>query len=653
LTDISENPFGEFRVQCERLLSDALEEAYPDVTWQPITLEIPPFPKFGELSSSISFELAKALHKSPFEIAKRLEEIIAEKVDSSPLVSSVSAEKPGYINFFVDLSKLAFLTINSARTLDSRYGHVETEKPERIIVEHTSANPIHPIHIGHARNSILGDSLARILEARGHRVSRHYYIDDVGRQSAIIAYGYKLLGRPKPEGKPDHYIGAIYSITSCMLEIYRLKREIEEARKRSEDIDELQILQRRLDDWIAVAAELKERFPRIFDVILNEFSKAEDPELEVNRILREYELGEEETKRLIRELSQLCLEGFKQTLSRCGISIDSWDWESEFVWNGDVKWCLEALKRTPYVYEKNGVLELDADAVAESLNLKETFGIGRDQEIPSLTLIRADGTTLYTTRDIAYSLWKFKRADRVINVIGMEQRLAQIQLKMALCALGYVEEAKRLVHFAYNLVRLPGQRMSGRRGRYVTFDELLDEAFARAYSEVSKRSSNLDEETKRRISEIVGVGAVKYALIETDPLKPVVFTWDKVINFEKNSAPYIQYSHARACSILRRIDEIGRADFSSLKERIERDLILMISRFPEIFLDASENLKPHIIADYANSLADKFNSFYASLPVIKAEPAGLRAARIMLVDAVRITIRNSLDLIGIEAPERM
>ncbi len=653
LTDISENPFGEFRTQCEALLFGALEEAYPDVTYQPIILEIPPFPKFGELSSSISFELAKAMHKSPFEIAKRLEEIIAEKVDSSPLVSSVSAEKPGYINFFVDLPGLASLTINSARTLDSRYGLVETEKPERIIVEHTSANPIHPIHIGHARNSILGDSLARILEARGHKVSRHYYIDDVGRQSAIIAYGYKLLGKPKPEGKPDHYIGAIYSITSCMLEIYRLKREIEEARKRSEDIDELQILQRRLDDWISVAAELKERFPRIFNGILNEFSKAEDPELEVNRILREYELGDDETKRLIRKLSQLCLEGFKQTFSRCGISIDSWDWESEFVWNGDVNRCLEALKRTPYVFEKNGVLELDADAVAESLSLKETFGIGRDQEIPSLTLIRADGTTLYTTRDIAYSLWKFKRADRVINVIGMEQRLAQIQLKMALCALGYVDEAKRLIHFAYNLVRLPGQRMSGRRGRYVTFDELLDEAFARAYSEVSKRSPNLDEKTKRRISEIVGVGAVKYALIETDPLKPVVFTWDKVINFERNSAPYIQYSHARACSILRRIDEIGMADFSFLNEQIERDLILMISRFPEIFLDASENLKPHIIADYANSLADKFNSFYASLPVIKAEPAGLKAARIMLVDAVRITIRNALGLIGIEAPERM
>jgi len=160
-------------------------------------------------------------------------------------------------------------------------------------------------------------------------------------------------------------------------------------------------------------------------------------------------------------------------------------------------------------------------------------------------------------------------------------------------------------------------------------------------------------ELKRRISEIVGIGAVKYALVETDPLKPVIFTWDKVLNFERNSAPYIQYSHARACSILRKTGTVESGDFKLLKEQIERDLILMISRFPEIFIDAAENLKPYLIADYANSLADKFNTFYASLPVLKAEPPELSAARIMLVDAVRITIRNALNLIGIEAPERM
>ena len=653
LPGLSVNPFGDFRSQCENLLFEALRKVFPEVGSLSLVLDIPPNPQFGELSSSICFELAKKLGMSPLNIAAQLKEKADEGARFFPLVESIKAEKPGYINFYVNFPELASLTFRSAKTLDFEYGYVKTEKPERIIVEHTSANPIHPIHIGHARNSVLGDSLARILEARGHKVFRHYYIDDVGRQSAIIAYGYKLLGKPKPEGKPDHYIGAVYSITSCMLEIYRLKKAIAEIRNDTDRAEDLQMLQRELDDWIAVAAELKEKFPKIFNKILEAFSNAKNPDLEVNRILREYERGEKETKNLIRGLSQICIEGFKQTFARCGISVDSWDWESTFVWNGDVSRCLEALQKTPFVFKEAGVLELDAEAVAEKLGLKETFGVRKDQEIPSLTLVRADGTSLYTTRDIAYSIWKFGRADRVINVIGMEQKLSQLQLKLALCALGYIEEAKRLIHFAYNLVRLPGRKMSGRRGRYVTFDELMDEAVARAYSEVSKRSPSLDEKAKKRISEIVGVGAVKYALVETDPLKPVIFTWDKVINFERNSAPYIQYSHARACSILRKTGRAESPDFKLFKEQIERDLTITVSRFPEIFIDSAENLKPYIIADYANSLADKFNTFYAALPVIKAEPPELSDARIMLVDTVRITLRNALNLIGIEAPERM
>jgi len=653
LAETSANPFGEFRSQCSRLLSDALGDVLPEVAPPSLTLDIPPIPQFGELSSSICFELAKKIHVSPLEIAKQIEKKAEEKTRLFPLIESVKAERPGYVNLYADLPELASLTFRSAVALDSEYGYVKSRRHERVIVEHTSANPIHPIHIGHARNSVLGDSLARILEARGHRVSRHYYIDDVGRQSAIAAYGYKLLGRPKPEGKPDHYIGAIYSIMSCMLEIHRLKREIDEARIYAREAGELQRLQRELDDWVAVAAELKEKFPSLFDRLLDEFSREEAPELEVNRMLREYERGRKETRELIREISQICIEGFKQTLARCGISIDSWDWESTFVWNGDVSRCLEALRRTPFVFREAGVLELDAEAVAERFGLKGEFGVREDQVIPSLTLVRADGTSLYTTRDIAYSIWKFRRADRVINVIGMEQKLSQLQLRLALCALGYVDEARRLVHFAYNLVRLPGRRISGRRGRYVTFDELIEEAVARAYDEVSKRSPHLSEEEKRRISETVGVGAVKYALVETDPLKPVVFTWDRVLNFERNSAPYIQYSHARACSILRRTGGAESADFKLLKESIEREIIISVSRFPEIFVEAAESLKPHLIADYLNSLADKFNNFYASLPVMRAEPQGLRDARIMMVDAVRITIRNALKLLGIEAPERM
>lgn len=646
---ISVNPFSDLRNECTSLLKDSLERLCLEVDATVTPLEIPRTRKFGELTSSICFELAKKVKKPPFEMADQI--VRGIDLSSARLVKQVK-EEGGYINFYADFANFSSLTIKSVRKLNEKYGYVKTERPERIIVEHTSANPISPIHIGAARNSILGDSLARLLKARGHKVFRHYYIDDVGRQSAIVAYGYNKLGRPKPKGKPDHFIGAIYSVTSCLLEIQRIKKEIE--RLKDASIEDLINLRRSLDDWMSIAFELESKYPDLFNKLLNEISKLEDSEFEVSQLIQGYEKGEEKAKQLIREVCQMGLEGFKQTLDRAEITFDSWDWESGFVWNGEVTRNLNELKKTPFVFEKGGVLEFDADKAARSLGLRGLLGLKDEYEIPSLTLVRADGTTLYTTRDIAYSLWKFERADRVINVVGVEQNLAQLQLKLALCALGYIDEAKRLIHFAYNLVSIPGYRMSGRRGRYITFDEVMDEAINRAYEEVSKRSPKLKEEKKREISEIVGIGAVKFALIETDPIKPVVFTWDRVLNFEMNSAPYIQYSHARACSILRKAAKtIEDGDYSLLKESLEREIILMMARFPEVFINAADNLKPNEVADFAVAIADKFNTFYAKYPVIKAGSISLSDARLGFVDAVRIILRNALSLLGIEAPQRM
>jgi arginyl-tRNA synthetase len=236
----------------------------------------------------------------------------------------------------------------------------------------------------------------------------------------------------------------------------------------------------------------------------------------------------------------------------------------------------------------------------------------------------------------------------------MEQSLAQLQLKIALHALGYSKFADNFVHFAYNLITLPGYKMSSRRGRYITFDEVLDEAVERAYEEVSKRSPQLTEEEKREIANFVGIGAVRYTLVDVDPSKPVLFTWDRVLNFETNSAPYVQYTHARACSILRKADrKPENADFGLLKEKLERELVLAVASFPDAFIEATEYLKPNLIADFANALADKFNTFYNALPVLKAESQELSDARIALTDAVRIVLHNSLNLIGVVAPEKM
>jgi len=647
---ISENPFAEFRKECEAALASGLKKAMSEVKVETLSFNKPPNSEFGQLASSLCFELAKKLNQKPDELAAHIVKAVDKRNFS--LLEKVTVAG-GYVNFHVNFPKFSSLTLESIRQLGSAYGFVKTENPAKIIVEHTSVNPLHPIHIGQARNPMIGDALARILTCRGHTVSRHYYIDDVGRQTSVVAYGYAKLGKPKPDEKADHFVGKIYTITSCLVELNRLRKELELAKAVSPS-DEVAKVTKQIDEWMSIAAELEEKFPAIFEKLLTKIGEEENPEEEINRLNRAYEDEDAEAKRLIREVSELCLRGFRKTQGRVEISYDSWDWESDFVWSSQVSEVLQKLKTSPFVFTEGGVLEFDAEKVARVLNLKAKLGLREDYEVPPLTLVRADGTTLYTTRDVAYTLWKFDRAERVINVIGMEQSLAQLQLKIALYALGYGRYADNFVHFAYNLVTLPGYKMSSRRGRYITFDEVLNEAVERAFEEVSKRSPQLSEKEKRGIANFVGLGAVRYALVDVDPSKPVVFTWDRVLNFETNSAPYVQYTHARACSILRKAArKPENADFALLKEKLECELVLALASFPDAFIEATEYLKPNLISSFTNALADKFNTFYNALPVIKAEPPGLSDARLALTDAIRIVLHNALNLIGIVAPEKM
>jgi len=647
----SENPFDLFRKECQKSLADALSKVLPEIVMPTITLNKTPNIEYGQLASSLCFELAKKLNQKPIDLAKNL----VDAIDKSRFVltEKVVTAGAGYINFHLNFVKFSSLTLQSIKQLQSDYGFVKTDSPSKIIVEHTSVNPLHPIHIGQARNPMIGDALARILECRGHQVSRHYYIDDVGRQSSVVAYGYSKLGKPKPTEKSDLFVGKIYTVTSCIVEINRLKRARDLAIA-ANSADDLAKVNKDIDEWMSIAAELKEKFPVLFEALLAKISEDQNPEEEISRLNRAYESGEPKAKKLIREVSELCLEGFRQTMKRVEVSYDSWDWESDFVWSGQVSEVLQKLKTSPFVYSEKGVIEFDANKVAQVLNLRGKLDLSENNEVPPLTLGRADGTSLYTTRDIAYTIWKFRFAKKVINVIGMEQSLAQLQLKIALYALGYGGQADNLVHFAYNLVTLPGYKMSSRRGHYITFDEVQNEAVQRAYEEVSKRSPMLSEEEKRKIAEFVGLGSVRYALVDVDPSKPVIFTWERVLNFETNSAPYVQYTYARACSILRKAArEPEKPAFELLTERLEHELILNLAGFPDTFIEATEYLKPNLIADYANALADKFNTFYNALPVLKADSEGLIDARIALTQAIQIVLHNALTLIGVVAPEKM
>jgi arginyl-tRNA synthetase len=591
------------------------------------------------------------LKRKPIAIAQQLTEAIDKS--SFSLVEKVTAAGTGYINFHANFDKFSALTLNSIRKLDQKYGLIRTQNPLRIIVEHTSVNPLHPIHIGQARNPLLGDVLARLLQARGNTIARHYYVDDVGRQSSVIAYGYEKLGKPEPDEKSDHFIGKIYTVTSCLVEINRLKRELQQAKRVSAE-EEIKKINTELDEWVSIAAELQSKHTTLFDKLLDKINEDDNPEMVISKLNKAYEQGNPKAKKNVRDVTELCLEGFRQTLGRIGVQYDSWDWESDFVWQSRVTKALHELQASPFTHKVKDISEFDAEKAVKTLDLRAKLGLKEEHEIPTLTLVRSDGTTLYTTRDLAYTLWKFERAKRVINVIGSEQTLAQLQLRIALYALGYTEYGDNLVHYAYSLVSLPGYKMSSRRGRYVTFDEVMDEAVKRSYEEVSKRSPELTEQEKQDIANFVGIGAVRYALIEIDSSKPVMFTWDRVLNFEKNSAPYIQYTHARASSILRKAARQPENPlYELLKERIEREILLTLAALPDTFIEASEYLKPNTIAEYANGLADKFNTFYNAFRVIGAEPPELSDARLALTQSVAIVLRNALNLIGIRAPEKM
>jgi len=258
------NPFGQFRSECENILRGAYSRlqnkagtVFPKIDLASM-LEDPPNEAYGHLASSLSFELARIQKTKPMTVASQIADE-ARNGEPFELVESIKAAEPGYVNFKANLLRLTQLTLDAITQREKRYGLLETKTPERVIVEHTSANPARPIHIGTSKNAIFGDTLARILRARGHDVRTHFYIDDTGRQVAQMAYGYQLLGQPEPRGKTDEFIGRIYSITSTLAEIDENKSRRALLKKtKASDIDIVAVT-KSLDDWVGVAAELRSK----------------------------------------------------------------------------------------------------------------------------------------------------------------------------------------------------------------------------------------------------------------------------------------------------------------------------------------------------------------------------------------------------------
>jgi len=641
------NVLHKFKVECAELTRTAISSTFQDWADKEIRLVAPSNANFGELSTSIAHEIARQQGQSPDQIATKI--CSAIKVEKGSMIASVQ-HISGYVNFKLNYGLASKLILDSVIAQNEEYGLVKTDNPNLIAVEHTSANPSGPLTMGHARNTILGDALARILSARGHPIKRRFYVNDAGRQVSILAYGYKLINEPKPDEKPDTWLGRLYACTNCALQIETTKRKLT-----SSDLtqDQRMDLQRNLDEWAGIAAEFESTNKELLTRIIDAIRTQDDPETAVQEIGRKYENNDPDAVRLVRKVADLCLEGIKTTLAEIGIEFDIWDWESQLLWTGQVEKVLQRLLKLPFITTKGASATLDVNEIVGAYSLRDFFKLSDTYEVPSLTLVRSDGTTLYPIRDIAYTLFKFKESNQVINVIASEQKLPQLQIRIALYAMGERDVAKNLIHYSYGLVELPGEKMSKRRARYIALDDVISQARRRVEEEMAGRSEEIGKDESKRIVNSIALGAIKFAMLNVNSMKNLTFTWDRVLSLEQNSAPFINYAYTRAGSILRKIKTTNeKSDPSALTHPLEHLLLYKIAQMPDIFSDAADQMKPEDLANYANSIAEKFHEYYEKVDVIHADEH-VKNARGMLVKAIQIVLSNSMQLLGVTLTERM
>ncbi len=548
-----------------------------------IKLEKPTNVKMGDFSFPC-FKLAPKFKKSPKEIA----EDITSKIKKEDFLEKIET-KNGYINFFLNEQKISSKIINDIYKTKERYGYLKN-KNKKVIIEHTSANPNGPLHIGRARNPIIGDTIVRIFKSAGYNVESQFYLDDMGKQVAILAWGVNHLKKDviktSDRKKPDHATVGYYQKATKLLE------------------ENLEISE------------------------------------EIQNLIKKSEEGDKKTIELLHKAYKPVLKGMKESLKKLNIEIERYIPESKFLENNSVDEVVTKLKKSKYSDIENGAYFIDM----------APFGIkGRNTKF---FFLRRDGTTLYATRDIAYHLWKAKNADLLINILGEDHKLESKQVETALEIVGAKKIPKVIF---YSFVSLPGGKMSTRKNRVVYLDDLIEECITRAYLEVKKRRGDeLSEEKMKEIAEKIGVGAIRYNIIKVQPEKSIVFKWEEALNFEGNSAPFIQYAHARAASIIKKYGKKVKLDNKiEISHESEISLIKKIGEFPDIINQASKEFKPHLISFYLFELAVQFNQFYRDCHVLSEKDRGIKETRLKIVVATKIAIKNGLNILGIEALDEM
>jgi arginyl-tRNA synthetase len=598
--------FRQFRSEVADALGDALDAL--DLPTDDLGIERPPDDMDATLASSIAFRLAGVVGDAPPNVAATVADAV--DIEGADYVAAVDTAGP-YINFHAGEQYLVD-TLDAAAA-DAAYGSLP-ERDTSVVVEHTSANPTGPVHVGRARNPIVGDAVANLLDYAGYDVDRHYYVNDAGRQMAVFTWAYERFDEADLDEEPARDRAE-----------YDLVRYYRKGNAYLNEADE---------DAVAAA------------------------EAEIAEILQGLEAGDEATFERVGEVVDAVLGGMKACLARLPAEFDEFVKETRFMRDGSTDEVAARLKETDHAVYEEDAWQLALD----------DWGIEKN-----LVFLRSDDTSLYTTRDLAHHEWKFENYDRAVTVLGEDHKLQADQLDAALELLG--NDTDQLDHLIFSYVNLPEGKMSTREGTGVMLDDLIDEAVDRAREAVETRmddrirDDDLSEADVERIASQVGIGAVRYDIVSKQPAKAITFKWDDALDFEGQSAPFVQYVHARCCGILQEAAAAGVEVPGVTGERVDtdalavdatvfetdaaRELLREVARFPAVIESAATDLEPHTIATFTREFADAYNAFYRECPVVTAENEDLRAARVALVAAAKHTMANALDVLGVEAPESM
>lgn len=555
----------------------------------------------------VVFPFLKASHKAPEATAAEIGEYL--KGHNPELISAFNVVK-GFLNLVVSPS--CWVGQLNAIAATPHYGirEVSADSP-LVMIEYSSPNTNKPLHLGHVRNNLLGYSLACIMAANGNRVVKTNIVNDRGIHICKSMLAWEKWGEgvtPEKAGKKgDHLIGDFYVLFDK-----HYKQEIAELQAQGMSKEE---------------------------------AEAASPLMaEAREMLRKWEAGDPDVRRVWEMMNSWVYAGFDETYRRMGVDFDKIYYESQTYLEGKEK-VLEGLEKGIMYRKEDG--SVWADLTAEGLDHK--------------LLLRSDGTSVYMTQDIGTAKLRFKDfpIDKMIYVVGNEQNYHFQVLSILLDKLGF-KWGKDLVHFSYGMVELPEGKMKSREGTVVDADDLMDEMIATA-RETSAELGKLDgctAEEAEEISRIVGLGALKYFILKVDPRKNMTFNPKESIDFNGNTGPFIQYTHARICSVMRKAAEAGidyRQVDTAKVEPSEKEISLIqhLADFPAVVAEAGRIYSPSLIANYVYDLVKEYNQFYHDYSILREENAEVRAFRLMLSANVAKVIKTGMGLLGIEVPDRM